>query len=102
MKCTPKVRHFKEVLLLYKKGEQKMEKSKKEQFKVVEDKPRNIKAELEAEREELQAKAERLQKFTQGEEFKALPYAERRLMAEQFNIMASYIDCLTARISIKK
>ena len=71
-----------------------MEKSKKEQFKVVEDKPRNIKAELEAEREELQAKAEQLQKFTQCEEFKALPYAERRLMAEQFNIMASYIDCL--------
>ena len=33
-----------------------MEKSKKEQFKVVEDKPRNIKAQLEAEREELQTK----------------------------------------------
>ena len=78
--------------------------NKKEQFKVVKEEPktpaRDIKAELESERAELQAKAERLQKFTQGEEFKALPYAQRRLLAEQFNIMASYIDCLTARISI--
>lgn len=68
---------------------------------VKEEATRDIKAELESERAELQGKAERLQKFTQSEEFKSLPYAERRLMAEQFNIMASYIDCLTARISIK-
>ena len=85
-----------------------MEKSKKEQFKVVKNETetksevkRDIKDELEAEKAEVQAKAERLQAFTQTETFKALPYAERRLIAEQFNIMASYIDCLTARISIK-
>lgn len=80
----------------------------KEDFKVVKEETaevkaeeRDIKAELEAERQEIQEKAERLQKFTQTDTFKALPYAERRLMAEQFNIMASYIDCLSARISIK-
>ena len=72
----------------------------KKKFKVVKEEPRDIKAELELEKKELQDKAERLQKFTQGEEFKKLPYAQRRLMAEQFNIMASYIDCLAARISI--
>ena len=78
--------------------------AKKEEFKVVKEETapvRDIKAELETEKAEIQAKAERLQTFTQTEEFKALPYAERRLMAEQFNIMASYIDCLTARISIR-
>lgn len=80
--------------------------NKKEQFKVVKEETnaqaseRDIKAELEREKAELQAKAERLQKFTQGEVFKSLSYAQRRLIAEQFNIMASYIDCLTARISI--
>ena len=81
-----------------------MDENKKKNFKVVKDEEpeRDIKSELEAEKAEIQAKAERLQNFTQTEEFKALPYAERRLMAEQFNIMASYIDCLTARISIRK
>ena len=76
----------------------------KKEFKVVKEETapvRDIKAELETEKAEIQAKAERLQNFTQTEEFKALPYAERRLMAEQFNILASYIDCLTARISIR-
>lgn len=78
--------------------------AKKEEFKVVKEETapvRDIKAELETEKAEIQAKAERLQNFTHTEEFKALPYAERRLMAEQFNILASYIDCLTARISVK-
>lgn len=81
-----------------------MDENKKKNFKVVKDEEpeRDIKSELEAEKAETQAKAERLQKFTQSETFKALPYAERRLMAEQFNILASYIDCLTARISIRK
>ena len=77
--------------------------NKKKDFKLVKDeKPRDIKAELESERAEVQAKAERLQAFTQTETFKALPYAERRLIAEQFNILASLIDNLTARISITK
>lgn len=78
--------------------------AKKEDFKVVKEETapvRDIKAELESEKAEIQGKAERLQAFTQSEEFKALPYAERRLMAEQFNILASLLDCLTARISIK-
>lgn len=81
-----------------------MEENKKNQFKVVKDEEpkRDIKAELEKEKAEVQTKAEKLQAFTQSEKFKALPYAQRRLMAEQFNILASYIDCLTAMISIKK
>lgn len=79
-----------------------MEENKKKQFKVVKDEEpeRDIKSELEKEKAEVQTKAEKLQAFTQSEKFKALPYAQRRLMAEQFNILASYIDCLTARISI--
>ncbi len=72
----------------------------KKKFKVVKEEPRDIKAELELEKNEMQTKAERLQQFTQGEEFKKLPYAQKRLRAEQFNIMASYIDCLAAIISI--
>lgn len=59
------------------------------------------KAKIEKEIAEVQKKAEKLQKFTQGEKFKKLPYATRRLMAEQFNILASYIDCLTAQLSIE-
>ena len=78
--------------------------AKKEDFKVVKEETapvRDIKAELETEKAEIQGKAERLQAFTQSEEFKALPYAERRLLAEQFNILASYLDNLTAILSLK-
>lgn len=60
----------------------------------------SVKTCVEEERAELQSKAERLQKFTTTEAFKTLPYAQRRLLMEQFNIMASYIDCLSARLSI--
>lgn len=84
------------------KGRLKM--AKKEEFKVVEKETapvRDIKAELQAEADAIREKAEKLQAFTQSEDFKALPYAERRLIAEQFNILASYLDCLTARMSIK-
>lgn len=55
---------------------------------------------VEKEKEEVTQKAEKLQSFIGSEKFKALPYAQRRLLSEQFNIMCSYIDCLTARLSI--
>lgn len=55
---------------------------------------------VEKEKEEVTQKAEKLQTFIASEKFKALPYAQRRLLSEQFNIMCSYIDCLAARLSI--
>ena len=55
---------------------------------------------VEKEKEDLIAKGEKLQAFIQSEKFKELPYAQQRLLSEQFNIMLSYIDCLTARLSI--
>lgn len=55
---------------------------------------------VEAEIKDLKAKGEKIQLFVRSEKFKALPYASQRLLSEQFNIIASYIDCLTARLSI--
>jgi len=55
---------------------------------------------VEKEKEEVTKKAEGLQAFIAGDKFKKLPYAQRRLLTEQFNIMCSYIDCLAARLSI--
>lgn len=59
-----------------------------------------VKERVQKELEEITERATRLQKFVASEEFKKLPYAQRRLLGEQFNIMASYVDCLNARISI--
>ena len=61
---------------------------------------KTVKERVQDEMNELTARAEKLQKFMQGEDFKGLPYAQRRLLGEQFNIMCSYIDCLMARLSI--
>ena len=59
------------------------------------------KAGLEKIRAELQAQGIKVQQFLQ-QGAKDLPYGEKRLYGELFNVYASGCDCLTALLSIKK
>lgn len=57
---------------------------------------------LETLKSKLQEKGVKVQAFAQSPEFVKLPYAERRLYTELFNVFASGVDCLTALLSVKK
>lgn len=57
---------------------------------------------LETLKGKLQEKGIKVQAFAQSPEFAKLPYAERRLYTELFNVFASGVDCLTALLSVKK
>lgn len=81
--------------------------SGKKDFKVVKDEVKEevvaeTKADIVKEIAEATKKGEKIQAFCKSEAFNTLSYAEKRLISERFNCLASYIDCLTAQASIKE
>lgn len=50
------------------------------------------------ERDELIEKLGKLDRFQEGDVFAGLPYEDRKLLTIQRNAMATYAECLNARI----